>query len=368
MHGVQFLHGATGQTQRFDFEAIKQTLDVCLEWAEVHGPEDARAALGVQQLAAVRAWTATPMCYVLTSVLRSPGRTRESVQPVLPFARLLFTALHRLPEQYIFKPSEGAEGTLYRAERGVMPTWDAKMRGPDATFSFYVLTSFSRDPAVLTNFKGEGTRTVFIIHGAAGWKLKAFSPYDEDEVLLEPVCHFQVLNADKFDENHREVKMGEVKVGLHRAEGRLRPGTELLADPPSPVKALEMSLYRSWLETEQRKRDERGEAHGMDLVFSPFPQEEWLARGNKVLPKKDKDRKMSVLGKGAFMCTYRMQHRLPPASGAQCVRGFAVKMMEREDMERQGVTEDDVRREARTLELMRHSHVAISVCSSPRMS
>ena len=66
---------------------------------------------------------------------------------------------------------------------------------------------------------------------------------------------------------------------------------------------------------------------------------------------------MSVLGKGAFMCTYRMQHRLPPASGAQCVRGFAVKMMEREDMERQGVTEDDVRREARTLALMRHSHV-----------
>ena len=248
MHGVEFLHGGTGKTQRFDFEVIKQTLDVCLEWAQDHGPEDARSALGVQQLAAVRAWTATPMCYVLTSVLRSPGRTRESVQPVLPFARLLFTALHRLPEQYIFKPSEGAEGTLYRAERGVMPTWDAKMRGPDATFSFYVLTSFSRDPAVLTNFKGEGTRTVFIIHGAAGWKLKAFSPYDEDEVLLEPVCHFQVLNADKFDENHREVKMGEVKVGLHRAEGRLRPGTELLADPPSPVKALEMSLYRSWLE------------------------------------------------------------------------------------------------------------------------
>jgi hypothetical protein len=47
MHGVEFLHGATGQTQRFDFEVIKQTLDVCLEWAQVHGPEDARSALGV---------------------------------------------------------------------------------------------------------------------------------------------------------------------------------------------------------------------------------------------------------------------------------------------------------------------------------
>ena len=100
MHGVEFLHGGTGKTQRFDFEVIKQTLAVCFEWAQDHGPEDARSALGVQQLAAVRAWTATPMCYVLTSVLRSPGRTRESVQPVLPFARLLFTALHRLPEQW----------------------------------------------------------------------------------------------------------------------------------------------------------------------------------------------------------------------------------------------------------------------------
>ena len=62
---------------------------------------------------------------------------------------------------------------------------------------------------------------------------------------------------------------------------------------------------------------------------------------------------MSVLGKGAFMCTYRMQS----VSGAQRGRGFAVKMVEREDMQRQGITEEDVRREARMLALMMHTHV-----------
>ena len=112
--GVEFLHGATGLTRIFDFLLIQPALLLCEQWARFHSPADARARLDVQELAALRAWTATPLCYALTSVLRSPERTRESVQPMLPFARLLFEALRKLPEKYVFKPSEGEDGILYR--------------------------------------------------------------------------------------------------------------------------------------------------------------------------------------------------------------------------------------------------------------
>ena len=199
MEGVEFLHpGPPSRRRPFNFELIKPALDTCLEWARFHAPEDVRAALGVQQLAAVRAWTATALCYVLTDVLRSPTRTRESVLPVLPFARLFFTALHALPERFVFKPSEGEGGILYRAERGVTTAWDAKMR-PGGTFSLYVPTSFSQTPAVLKRFKGgSGDRTVFIVRGAAGWILSELSAYDdEDEVLLEPVCYFEVCSMQR---------------------------------------------------------------------------------------------------------------------------------------------------------------------------
>lgn len=168
MDQLEFLHpGPPSRRRRFEFGLIEPGLRECLGWAEVHGPEDVRAKLNVEQLAAVRAWTGTPLCYVLTDVLRSPERTRQSVLPVLPFARLFFTALHALPERLIFKPSEQEGGMLYRAERGVMPTWDAKMK-LGGIFSFHVPTSFSQNPDVLKRFKDAGDRTVFIVHGAAG--------------------------------------------------------------------------------------------------------------------------------------------------------------------------------------------------------
>ena len=53
-----------------------------------------------------------------------------------------------------------------------------------------------------------------------------FNLYEEKEVLLEPVCNFEVLEAEKFDAGHRMVLMGEIKAGLHRVVGRVRPGVE----------------------------------------------------------------------------------------------------------------------------------------------
>jgi hypothetical protein len=158
----------------------------------------------VQQLTTMRAWTCTSLCYALCDVMRSPDRTLANVAPTLSFCRLLFTVMRGIPTKYVF-----TAGTLYRTERGVIRTWDTKMH-EGGIFSFYVPTSFSRDPAVVAKFKDEGPRTVFILRGAAGIILNEISPYDEKEVLLEPVCHCEVLLSEKFDVSHRDVQMGQV--------------------------------------------------------------------------------------------------------------------------------------------------------------
>jgi hypothetical protein len=130
-----------------------------------------KTELGTEKLAAFFAWTSTPLCYALCSVLRAPHRTRESIKPALPYVRLLFAALHALPERYIFK-----RGTLYRAESGAIDMWDEKMK-VGGIFSFFTPTSFSRDAAVVSNFKGEGPRTFFEVHDASGWIMDDFNLY-----------------------------------------------------------------------------------------------------------------------------------------------------------------------------------------------
>ena len=53
MEGVEFLHpGPPSRRRPFNYKLIKPALDTCLDWAQFHAPEDVRAALGVQQLAA----------------------------------------------------------------------------------------------------------------------------------------------------------------------------------------------------------------------------------------------------------------------------------------------------------------------------
>ena len=360
MEGLFFWHGTRQKTVTFRFQLVEPCLLECVQWAETCNLADARQAVGVQQLATLRAWTCTPLCYVLCDVMRSPERTKASVQPVLGFYRLLISAMQGLPEKYLYK-----DGTLFRAERGVMTTWDNKMY-EGGVFSFYVPTSFSREPGVLRTFKGNtGLRTVFIVSGASGVIMDQFSKYPEAEVLLEPVCHFQVLAAKKYDANHLDVQMGEVEEGLHRTEGHVRPGIALLEG--SRIKAFEEEAYRNWrrkpsstLSPDSPAPRPPGQtAPKFELEYAPFSEEEWQAMGKKV-PKKDAEQKMSLLGKGAFMSTFRKlctSSEAPEGSHPTAGRRYAVKVIEREDMENQGITEAHVRREAKILGSLRHTHV-----------
>jgi hypothetical protein len=95
MDKVEFFDGTKQSKTTFDFRQVRECLRECVVWAKgrAQGQElyDANVALqsamgskemGVEGMAALRAWTCTPMCYVLNSVMRTPGRSRKSLDPV----------------------------------------------------------------------------------------------------------------------------------------------------------------------------------------------------------------------------------------------------------------------------------------------
>jgi hypothetical protein len=280
MDKVEFCHGQTHEKRTFHFDQVRECLRLCVVWAESKGQAqgqelyDAKVALqaamgskemGVEGLAALRAWTCTPMCYVLTSVMRSPGRSRKSMDPVLAYAKLLFKSLHALPARFIFV------GTLYRSETGVMDTWNDKKERLDkeeVRHNFYVPISFSVRKESAAPFKevavdNQNDRTDFTLHGAAGYSLKEFSRYeDEEEVLIEPVC---CCTVEKMKIPQAEYP-GERLQGLHTMELRVRP-------PRDPIFRLLIFLFLLMLVIVQRAC--------ADLFENQSVMYRWLGRASE---------------------------------------------------------------------------------------
>jgi hypothetical protein len=221
--------------------------------------------MGVEGMAALRAWTCTPMCYVLNSVMRTPGRSRKSLDPVLAYAKLLFKSLHALPARFIFV------GTLYRSETGVMDTWQDKKerlhKKDEVLHNFYVPLSFSKNKEIAASFKedaveNQDARTSFTLNGAAGYYLKEFSKYEEEEVLVEPVCCCIVEKMEIPQDQYP----GERLQGLHTMDLRVRP-------PRDPIFRLLFCLYLLMLVTVQRAC--------VDLFENQSVMYRWLGRASK---------------------------------------------------------------------------------------
>ncbi len=59
----------------------------------------------------------------------------------------------------------------------------------------------------------------------------------------------------------------------------------------------------------------------------------------ETVPTRDKEREMSLLGKGDVMSTHRKKTK-GVSAGEVC--RYTVKVMERDDMRRMGITQEDV--------------------------
>jgi len=241
MQGVTFYHSDCQQMRTFRFDTSKSVLEDCLSFGRNFKDPAVQRSLGVDKIAAIRAWTNGVLCYAVNTLLRTPDRNINSVKPGLYYLRLLFEALHALPEKYIFDARKGQkdEGRrLFRAEYGVRPNFDDRVTvGSD--LQFFQPVSFTTNAKVMQRFKNaKMPRTVYIIDGGVGYNIRKFSSYaGEDEILMECVLVLRVTKVEKFDAKHWAVQSGENQEGLHVVECTLRPGVELLSG--SPVRELE---------------------------------------------------------------------------------------------------------------------------------
>ena len=247
MHGVEFYDGVRRCTDTFDLQRAVTSLHHCRSWAESSDLSDdlqeAKRALqdseqlrglgeraGVEGMAAIRAWTGTEMCYVLTTVFRSA--TGQNLDQVKPYARLFLSALHALPPKFLY------EGKLYRTFPGVLQgvEWCRDKQKVDndenVWHHFYAPTSFSMDPVSASMFKQQAKeayepRTEITLFGGVGYKLQAFSVHpDEAEVLVEPVCSCAITRMQDFSGHAHEIpgETTDALQGLHRIELRVKPG------------------------------------------------------------------------------------------------------------------------------------------------
>ena len=146
----------------------------------------------------------------LCSPRADPPQTREdSLRPVLPFLKLLITALRNLPQALHFN------GTVFRGERGCHPQFATKYT-PNNFVTHSGFTSTTVDDKVLSQpaFCGpEGMRTTFQLHGVfeCAYKISTILAFPhEDEVLLKPGVQLQVQRSAACD----DFPMGPVAVGV----------------------------------------------------------------------------------------------------------------------------------------------------------
>jgi len=286
MEGITYYHGQAQKSMVFKYRIVEPEIQDCLAWAcnptsdkGVSLKEELRH-VGEERLAAVRAWTGD-VCYVITTLFRDKHRNMKSLEPVLPFMRLFFSGLHKLPSRYLY------HGDLYRAEHGARTNWETAAQ-PGKKIQWFTPLSFSPNPKVLANFMSTvGVRTITVLRNACGYHLKELSIYaNEDEVLSESITVAEIDMAEKYGDDHLLVTTGQIKSGLHILKAKAICGFELLGGSPAhcagaidssvPAAVLKLAADRAGL---LRSRAEISDKALKELCRSSRP----LGNGDRVL-------------------------------------------------------------------------------------
>eukprot|EP00927_Polykrikos_kofoidii_P018389 TRINITY_DN1851_c0_g1_i2.p1 TRINITY_DN1851_c0_g1~~TRINITY_DN1851_c0_g1_i2.p1 ORF type:complete len:438 (-),score=44.49 TRINITY_DN1851_c0_g1_i2:1267-2580(-) len=261
LEGVKYRYGQTQEERTFKLVLLRAQLDGCLVWASSHSLAADLAGIDRNLLAAIRAWTGD-ISYVLTSLLRDKDRTKDTIRPALPFLRLLYRGLHKLPPRFLY------EGNLYRGETGVRSNWDTVSK-PGSHIQLFCPASFSTAAEVADEFmRASGIRSLTEISRGWGYRITELSLYpEESEILTESILHVKVESSASYDESHAVVKLNPVTnghlKGLHHLQVKQVLGTPLLAG--SPV------------------REKEQQAHGCSLGTAasdpgPLPLQQWLCQ------------------------------------------------------------------------------------------
>ena len=142
--------------------------------------EDANG-LGVLEIAALNLYTQESIYSQLNKLLNAKNERHKRLTPILPYMRLLFRALAKLPHHTDLGLVRGVKLDLCA---------DASHYMPGQEFRWWGFTSCSLDAEVAKEFSrpaGGGVGTIFSIICDVGWDVSAYSTYNEErEVLLPP--------------------------------------------------------------------------------------------------------------------------------------------------------------------------------------
>jgi serine/threonine protein kinase len=165
MDGQRYWNGEKEVT--FSFSDIEEVLNDFLDvrkwqWRKPLSPREGQEiqglinTLGNEKMAAIRAWTADDIDLqrCVASVSRK-ATSKECLQKILPYIRLLYDGLCLLPETRgdQFTAHVFADGEIYRGEKGIRASF-RKCLEPEALIDDLVhFTSFTTEPSVAANFK-----------------------------------------------------------------------------------------------------------------------------------------------------------------------------------------------------------------------
>ena len=149
--------------------------------------------------------------------LREDGNAVSArLRPLLPYMKLLTTALKKLPEDFIFTPdsvnlNDCCTGRCWRGVKHLFPGYPGSAAGtsrelqthdPEGHFpigsrlAFYTFTSTSDEKAVTLEFLGRyGPATLFEFQVKHGYRIAQLSAFRENEVLLPLTSTFEVVGC-----------------------------------------------------------------------------------------------------------------------------------------------------------------------------
>ena len=132
-------------------ENVKQELDGMVD------------TVGRQQMAAIRAWTEESLdLYKVVTSVSDRATSMQCLQKILPYIRLLYDGLCRLPPTHVSWQKE-----LHRGEKFIRPA----LRDPlpkGKTIEFNTFTSFTTDPAKAAAFKNNAFLREFVLFAEEG--------------------------------------------------------------------------------------------------------------------------------------------------------------------------------------------------------
>jgi len=222
MHGQQYWNGSQTDVFRFDRaladgQILEQVLEGYLDvrtwqWSrknpqyeryrvhvdEMQELENMVQTVGVQRMAAIRAWTEEGLdLYKVVTSVSDRATSKQCLQKILPYIRLLYEGLCLLPATHLF-PGVNQGGRLHRGEKFIRTVFRDNLR-PGQIVKFNTFTSFTTAPAKAAEFRNDAFLNEFALFQLEDGLISADPKYSLEERLRRFFEHFACYEKNCYN-------------------------------------------------------------------------------------------------------------------------------------------------------------------------